>query len=81
MAQLNIINEFEHNYRQEKAIWWYTRECFTYEILNRALRTLDADTIINMGFFIHDLHQQIVQLHEQQLPYYRGKLLVVYHHQ
>ncbi|CAF1176679.1 unnamed protein product [Adineta steineri] len=78
MAQLNIINEFEHNYRQEKAIWWYTRECFTYEILNRALRTLDADTIINMGFFIHDLHQQIVQLHEQQLPYYRGKLLVVY---
>ncbi|CAF3804796.1 unnamed protein product [Adineta steineri] len=78
MAQLNIINEFEHNYRQEKAIWWYTRECFTYEMLNRALRTLDANTIINMGFFIHDLHQQIVQLHEQQLPNYRGKLLVVY---
>ncbi|CAF1262488.1 unnamed protein product [Adineta steineri] len=78
MAQLNIINEFEHNYRQEKAIWWYTRECLAYEMLNRALRTLDANTIINMGFFIHDLHQQIVQLHEQQLPNYRGKLLVVY---
>ncbi|CAF1410984.1 unnamed protein product [Adineta steineri] len=72
------IDEFEHNYRQEKAIWWYTRGCFTSEMLNRALRTLDADTIINMGFFIHDLHEQINQLHKQQLPNYHGEPLVVY---
>ncbi|CAF1130426.1 unnamed protein product [Adineta steineri] len=72
------IDEFEHNYRQEKAIWWYTRGCFTSEMLNRALRTLDADTIINMGFFINDLHEQINQLHKQQLPNYHGEPLVVY---
>ncbi|CAF1099653.1 unnamed protein product [Adineta steineri] len=78
MSQLNIIHEFEHNYRQENAILWYTRECFTYEILNRALRTLDANIIINMGFFIHDLHQQIHQLHQQQLPSYGDNPFKVY---
>ncbi|CAF0727037.1 unnamed protein product [Adineta steineri] len=78
MAQLNIIDDFEHSYHREQAIWWYTRDCFTYEMLNRALRTLDANTIINMGFFIHDLHQQIHGLHIQQLPSYGGKPFIVY---
>ncbi|CAF1332148.1 unnamed protein product [Adineta steineri] len=78
IAQLNIINEFKLNYRREQAIWWYTRECFTYQMLNRALRTLEADTIINMGFFIRDLHQQLHQLHEQQLPSYGGEPFTVY---
>ncbi|CAF1457188.1 unnamed protein product [Adineta steineri] len=77
-AQLKIIDEFEYNYCQEQAITWYTREYFTCQMLNCALRTLDADTIINMGVFIHDLHKQIVHLHEQQLPDYRGEPLVVY---
>ncbi|CAF0918099.1 unnamed protein product [Adineta steineri] len=76
--ELNVINEFKRDYRPEQAIWWYTRECFTYQMLNRALRTLDADTIINMGFFIRDLHQQLHQLHEQQLPSYHGKPFIVY---
>ncbi|CAF1393657.1 unnamed protein product, partial [Didymodactylos carnosus] len=78
MNQLNIINEFKRNYRPERSIWWYTRECFTYEILNRALRNLEGDTIINMGFFIHDLHRQIEQLHKEQVSSYCGKSFVVY---
>ncbi|CAF0818184.1 unnamed protein product [Adineta steineri] len=76
--ELNIIDEFQRSYCREQAIWWYTRECFTYQMLNRALRTLDADTIINMGFFLRDLHQQLHQLHEQQLPKYCGKPFTVY---
>ncbi|CAF4246797.1 unnamed protein product, partial [Adineta steineri] len=78
MIQLNIIDEFKRNYHPEKAIWWYTRECFIYELLNQALRTLDADIIINMGFFFRDLHEQINQLHQQQLPSYGGKPFTVY---
>ena len=31
-------------------------------MLNRALRTLEGDTMIHMGFFIRDLHKQIQQL-------------------
>ncbi|CAF1286997.1 unnamed protein product [Adineta steineri] len=78
ITELNVIDEFQRDYRPEQAVWWYTRECFTYQMLNRALRTLDADSIINMGFFIRDLHQQIVQLHQQQLPNYHGKSFIAY---
>ena len=46
-----IIDEFERDYRSESVIWWYTRECFAYRMLNQALRALEGDTIINMGFF------------------------------
>ena len=77
-AQLALIDEFRRSYQQERAIWWYTREGFTYQMLNRALRLLEADIIVNMGFFIHDLHQQIQQLHKEQLPGYGGQPFVVY---
>lgn len=36
-------------------------------MLNRALRLLEADIIVNMGFFIHDLHRQLEHLHRQQI--------------
>ena len=78
MTELNIIDEFEHNYRSKSSIWWYTRECFTYQMLNRALRTLEGDTIINMGFFIRDLHQQIEELYQKQVSSYHGKSFTVY---
>ncbi|CAF0953208.1 unnamed protein product [Adineta steineri] len=78
LIELEIINEFKHDYRPERAIWWYTRECFTYKMLNEALRTLDADIIIRMGFFLRDLHQQIQRLYEQQISTYHKKSFVVY---
>jgi tetratricopeptide (TPR) repeat protein len=61
-----IIDDFEKNYSFEMAIWWYTRESFLYKMLNPALRTLDANTIIKMGFFLRDLHMQITRLHREQ---------------
>ena len=45
-----IVEEFRRDYRPDKAIWWYTRECFTYQMLNRALRCLEGDIIVDMGF-------------------------------
>ena len=76
--QLKLIEEFSHNYQPDQAIWWYTREGFTYQMLNRALRLLEADIIVNMGFFIHDLHQQIQQLHKEQVGGHSGKSFIVY---
>jgi tetratricopeptide (TPR) repeat protein len=78
VGQLTIIKEFERDYRPKSSIWWYTRECFTYQMLNRALRNLEGDTIINMGFFIHDLHRQIEGLHKKQVSSYHGKPFIVY---
>jgi tetratricopeptide (TPR) repeat protein len=78
VGQLTIIEEFERDYRPKSSIWWYTRIPFTYEMLNRALRTLEGDTIINMGFLIHDLHRQIEGLHKKQVGSYHGKPFTVY---
>ena len=76
--ELKIVEEFNRDYRSDRAIWWYTRECFTYQMLNRALRLLESDIIIDMGFFIRDLHRQLADLHRQQFADYRGPPLAVY---
>jgi hypothetical protein len=64
--ELNNIGKFQREYHTESPIWWYTYECFLYPMLNRALRTQEIDTIINMGFFIQDLHRHIEQLYLEQ---------------
>ncbi|CAF1382657.1 unnamed protein product [Didymodactylos carnosus] len=63
--QLKIIDEFERDYNPDLAIWWYTREYFTYSMLNRALRTIDIDHVIKMGFFLCDIHRQIQRVHAE----------------
>jgi tetratricopeptide (TPR) repeat protein len=65
-GELKNVQKFERKYRDETPIWWYTFECFLYPMLNRALRLMDVDIIINMGFFIGDIHRHIEQLHKKQ---------------
>ncbi|CAF0819976.1 unnamed protein product [Adineta steineri] len=72
------IDQFENDYHTQSAIWWYTSPSFIYSMLNYALRLMEANTIINMGFFIHDLHQKIQQLHQQQINSYHGDPFLVY---
>ncbi|CAF2935718.1 unnamed protein product [Rotaria sp. Silwood2] len=64
-SELNVIDEFERDYYSHSPIWWYTRECFIYSMLNKALRIVDIEIIMKMGFFIRDLHQEIQQLHSK----------------
>ena len=64
-----LIEEFSTNYQgnvDNKPIWWYTRQCFIYSMINRALGTLDIITLLKMGFFIAHLHQNIEQLQAEQ---------------
>ena len=81
-SQQENVEKFEREYRHHSPIWWYTQQIFVYSILNKALRTFEVDVIINMGFFIHDLHENIAQLHSEQytnghfsrpLTVYRGQ--------
>lgn len=66
-TEMSAIEDFKRTYRKSQAIWWYTRECFLYRMLNRALRLMDFDEIMKMDFFIRDLHQQLVSLHSKQM--------------
>lgn len=65
--ELKLIDKFESQHRTKSAVWWYTYECFLYVMLNRALRQMDGNIIIKMGFFITYLHQQIDELYREQL--------------
>ena len=60
------VDMIERDYRPQKAIWWYTSSCLLYTMLNRALRLMEVDLIIKMGFFLRDLHNHIAELHLQQ---------------
>mgnify|MGYP002384482041 CR=1 FL=1 len=64
--ELKNVDQIEKNYRNHEPIWWYTCETFLYSMLNRALRLMDVDIMIQMGFFIRDLHNNIADLHSKQ---------------
>jgi tetratricopeptide (TPR) repeat protein len=77
-----LIDEFEHNYRPDEAIQWYSKQSFVYKLVNKALRSEDIDQLHTFRFFIGDLseslareHQKLVQTGEQILTVYRGAKL------
>ncbi|CAF0719528.1 unnamed protein product [Adineta steineri] len=76
-SELKKIEEFEKTYPSESAVWWYTRECFLYKLLNRALRTEDIDIVFKFRFFIIDLYNQLTDLHNQ-LKFDKSNYLTVY---
>ncbi|CAF3916699.1 unnamed protein product [Didymodactylos carnosus] len=61
-TQLNTIDQFYKTYSKEQAIEWYTKDCFLYRMLNKALRTQDIGMIFKLGFFIKDLHKELHNL-------------------
>jgi hypothetical protein len=77
-SELMIVNEFAISYHVSKAIWWYTRESFLFRMLNHSLRCMEPHIMVNMSFFIRDLHRQIDRLQRKQLPSSEGKPLTVY---
>ena len=64
--ELQNVDKFAQKYLTHTPIWWYTCECFLYPMLNRALRVMDVDLMVMIGFFIADLHRHIEQLHQKQ---------------
>ena len=68
--ELKYVDKIQNEYRNRTPIWWYTCESFLYSMLNKALRLMDIDIILKMGFFVCDLHQQIAALHVEQFTGY-----------
>jgi tetratricopeptide (TPR) repeat protein len=63
--EMKIIDDFEKNYKPEKAIWWYTRESCFYRMMNKALRVQDFDMLFAFRFFITDIAKQIKSEYER----------------
>jgi tetratricopeptide (TPR) repeat protein len=78
-TEMKNVDKIEKEYHRHQPIWWYTYQCFLYSMLNRALRTMDVDLIIKMGFYVRDLHNHIVELHiEQYSEHNQSNSFIVY---
>ncbi|CAF1132513.1 unnamed protein product [Adineta steineri] len=71
------LNEFEHTYHQHTPIWWYIKDGFLSQIINRAFQSQDIPTIVKMSFFLQDLDRQIRTIYKppshQSIILYRGQ--------
>ncbi|CAF3766263.1 unnamed protein product [Adineta steineri] len=77
--ELKNVNQLQTTYKNNIPIWWYTWDAFLYRMLNQALRHMDVDMIIRMGFFIKDLHRDIQRLHSEQFDDHQsGTTFTVY---
>ena len=75
---VDVVNQFDRDYKVHSPIWWYTKEPFIYATLNQALRKQDIEIIMKMGFFLQDLHRQIEQIYSEthltiKMILYRGQ--------
>ena len=79
LTALKNVELIRNEYRCHEPVWWYTYDCFLYSMLNRALRLMEVDLIIKMGFFLKDLQNNIVTLHAAQFnTYHHLASFVVY---
>ena len=78
--ELRKIDEFRKTYHHERAIEWYTDQCFLYKLLNQALRTEDIELLYSFRFFIIDLCSDIERMrlsNETIFKVYRGQTIPV----
>ncbi|CAF1305618.1 unnamed protein product [Adineta steineri] len=77
--ELKNVSQLQTTYKNNVPIWWYTWDAFLYRMLNQALRSMNVDMIIRMGFFINDLHRDIQRLHSEQFDDHQSdKIFTVY---
>jgi tetratricopeptide (TPR) repeat protein len=81
-SELMSIDEFEKNYTSDRAVYYYTRNCFLSRLLNKAFRLFDIDLLFRLRFFIVDIHAQLNKLYHEQtyhllntLTVYRGQMI------
>ncbi|CAF1213537.1 unnamed protein product [Rotaria sordida] len=74
-SQLAQIDEFERNYNAINAVRWYTKSCFLFRSLNKALRTEDVGSLYIFRYFINDLCTILEAAHDDKrniIQVYRG---------
>ncbi|CAF2713578.1 unnamed protein product [Rotaria sp. Silwood2] len=65
-TELQIANEFDQEFIAEYSVFWYTRECFLYKMLNKALWIPAPDILYKLRYFLRHLNQLIQTMAAQQ---------------
>ncbi len=77
--QDKIFEEFQSCFPSEKrAIWWYSRSSYFYEILNKALRQRNVRLLLLFGSFLQDLHRQLKSEHLKQKEQCKNSTITVH---
>ncbi|CAF0849225.1 unnamed protein product [Didymodactylos carnosus] len=83
-AQLRILQEFERDYRPDRAISWYTRGTCLFNLINKAFRQNNIELVFLFGFFLQDLYRQLKEEHKKfkkatienpLIKVYRGQII------
>ncbi|CAF3256635.1 unnamed protein product [Rotaria socialis] len=77
-TQLKIINEFKNTYLSTDAIYWYSRPCFLFRMINKALCSEDIVSLYKFRYFISDLSKNLEMLQnydKMSTHVYRGTCL------
>ena len=77
MNEQKLIDEFEQEYRADKAIQWYLKQSFISNLLDNALKSQNIDRLYMIRFFIEDLTTNLRYEHEKFL-YSNEDILIVY---
>ncbi|CAF0976894.1 unnamed protein product [Adineta ricciae] len=64
---LEQIKLFDQTYKASDAIYWYTKDCFLYRFVNKALRTEDIETLYRLRYFIKDLCKNLKSIFDDNL--------------
>jgi tetratricopeptide (TPR) repeat protein len=75
---LRTIDRFEHDYCQDRVIYWYSQPCFFFELRNRSLRTQNIEILVRITFMLRHLHKQIEHLHSGQMSSMNSTCFHVY---
>jgi tetratricopeptide (TPR) repeat protein len=81
--ELKNIETYRETYISEHAVYWYTKDCFLYKLLNKALRSERIYLLCKFGTFIVDLSEQINKLYKERrehngpetIKLYRGQYI------
>ncbi|CAF0925630.1 unnamed protein product [Adineta steineri] len=78
--ELDTIISFRQSYTAQQAIQWYTKECFLYRFLNRALYIHDIEYLYSFQYFLIDICLEIekeceIIKNEKYLIVYRAQFM------
>lgn len=64
-SKLRVIDEFDKTYVPQRAVYWYTRVGFLYNLVNQVLRQQNIEGLLLLHFFIRDLDIQLLSAMDQ----------------
>lgn len=79
---IRMINDFEVNYRAQKALQWVTHQYLIWRVLQHANRTFEVDLLFKFGFILKNAQTYLTMLQnnnssnsEHETIFYRGKTM------